>query len=159
MKEKAEQSERFAQIGHDVLEEYEDLHELRGQVYGGDVTIGYMTSDKKKKSQGKAVFGECRKVPDYYKCFIPYDFLITVYETNTTLFRFTDEQYHILLYHELQHVGVEYNQDGEPCYSVRPHDVEEFRSVIEKHGIDWAINETFKRRSTLADGIYDTGEN
>ena len=50
--------------------------------------------------------------------------------------RFTEEQIRILLLHELMHVQI--TKDGnEEVYSVRPHDVEDFREIIERYGMDW----------------------
>lgn len=43
----------------------------------------------------------------------------------------------ILLEHELLHIGV--NTDGnEPSFYIVPHDIEDFRSIIEKYGTDWS---------------------
>ncbi|MBR2528824.1 MAG: hypothetical protein IKE58_10195 [Blautia sp.] len=48
-----------------------------------------------------------------------------------------DCEVHILLYHELLHVGVN-ERSGEMVYVVNPHDVEDFRTIIDRYGIDWA---------------------
>lgn len=92
-----------------------------------------------KKANGKTVFGECEKIPAKYKWCVPCDFTITVFEPNVE--RFTDDQLRILLLHELMHVGIE--QDGnEEKYRIIPHDVEEFRAIIERYGVNWADDET-----------------
>ena len=49
----------------------------------------------------------------------------------------SDEQMEILLYHELLHVGMD-DTGEEVKYIVNPHDVEDFRAVIDRYGIDWA---------------------
>ena len=36
------------------------------------------------------------------------------------------------------HVGIEENEDGTENYSVKPHDLEDFKLVIDKFGTDWA---------------------
>ena len=83
---------------------------------------------------GKSVFGQCEKVPDKYKWSVPCDFTITIFEPNVE--RFTEEQMRILILHELMHVGV--LKDGnEENYFIRPHDIEDFRTIIEKYGLDW----------------------
>ena len=39
---------------------------------------------------------------------------------------------------KLLHIGIDYRQGGEEVYSIRPHDVEDFKVIIEKYGVDWA---------------------
>lgn len=102
----------------------------------GQVSFCVLKSDKEKKASGKIVFGECEKIPDKHRWAIPFDFTITIYEPNCLYF--TDEQMDILLTHELMHVGVDLEGDV-PKYYVVPHDVDEFRKIIEEHGLDWAV--------------------
>lgn len=100
-----------------------------------DVSIGYLVSDRERVSQGREVYGECEKVPGKYRWAIPYDFTIVVYEPNTC--RFNEEQRRILMLHELLHIGIE--RDGyEERYSIRPHDVEDFETILEAHGWEWS---------------------
>lgn len=100
-----------------------------------DVRIVWLESDKEKKKERKTVFAECIKVQEKYEWCCPYDFMIVVYEPNVALF--SEKQIEILLEHELKHVGV--SDDGiEASYYVVPHDIEEFREIIDKYGIDWA---------------------
>ena len=48
-----------------------------------------------------------------------------------------DKQIEILIYHELRHVGV--NDSGiEPSFYVVPHDVEDFKDILQKYGFEWA---------------------
>lgn len=52
-----------------------------------------------------------------------------------------DQRKRIVIWHELEHVHPEYNEDkGEYNYKVRRHDVEDFASIIEEHGVDWFSN-------------------
>ena len=46
-----------------------------------------------------------------------------------------------LIRHELHHVGIEYTDTG-PGYYVRPHDIEEFRVIIDECGLDWSEDAT-----------------
>ena len=97
-----------------------------------------MESDKEKKGKDYIEFGQCEKVPDKYDVFIPYDFIIVIYGPNVE--RFADWQMRILLLHELMHIGIE--QDGnEESYYVRHHDIEDFREILDRYGIDWARND------------------
>ena len=81
------------------------------------------------------VFGECSKVPERYEWCCPYDFTITVYESNIE--GFTEEQIKILLEHEIMHIGI----DGDK-YTIVPHDIEEFMEIIRKYGINWQRDNT-----------------
>ncbi len=99
------------------------------------VSIGYLASDKERMSRGREVYGECEKVPDKYRWAIPYDFTIVVYEPN--VWRFTEGQKRILMLHELLHVGIEHD-GNEERYLVEPHDVEDFETILEEHGLGWS---------------------
>ena len=124
-------SELYTQMADTVFREHPDLH----WIAEAGVTVGFMISDRKKKSKGKMVLGECILVKDPYKVFVPFDFLVVVYEQNTEML--TQRQLKILLYHELLHVGMDDTGD-EPKYIVRPHDIEEFSEVVEQYGLDWS---------------------
>ena len=131
MIETAQQSEEYALMAQSVIEEHEDLQ----WIPAAGVTVGYLESDREKKKKNREVLGECIRVKDLYKCFIPYDFLIVIYAPN--VIGMTEDQLKILLYHELLHVGM--SEDGsEVKYMVNPHDVEDFRTIIDRYGLDWA---------------------
>lgn len=121
------QSERYEKIGQDIVKEL--FPHLEG------VRIAWLASDKDKKSKGRMVFGECSKVPERYEWCCPYDFTITVYESNIE--GFTEEQIKILLEHEIMHIGI----DGDK-YTIVPHDIEEFMEIIRKYGINWQKDNT-----------------
>ena len=131
MPEIAEQSEYYAELAAKVIEEH------KGELgwIPDNVSVGFLESDREKKKDGKLVLGECIKVRDLFKCYIPHDFVIAVYAPNVA--GMTEEQLGILLYHELLHVGID-DSGQHPRYIVNPHDVEEFRAVIDKYGLDWA---------------------
>lgn len=135
MDEKREMNEEYSVIARDLIEKEPLLDYIRQS----EATIVYLSSDYEKKSKGKTVFGECERIKPKYKWAIPADFTITIFEPN--VIGFTDEQKRILLFHELLHVKIEFGKDGEEKYSTNPHDVEEFRTVIERYGIDWHLPE------------------
>lgn len=132
--EKRELNEHYSEIATELIKTEPILEYIRDS----EVTILYLSSDYEKKSKGKLVCGECEKIPDKYKWSIPCDFTITVYEPN--VLDFTQEQLRILLLHELLHVGIQSSEGGEK-YTVIPHDIEEFRHIIERYGIDWNMPE------------------
>lgn len=123
-------NERYAEIGTELIQAEPELK----YIADSNVTIIYLSSEQEKKSNGKLIFGQCEKVPDKYKWAVPCDFTITVFEPNVE--RFTDEQIRILLFHELLHVGIELD-GNEEVYSIVPHDIEDFRLIIDRYGMDW----------------------
>lgn len=131
MIETAWQSEEIADIANRVMNERSDLR----WILDAGISIGFLESDKIKKKDGKLCLAECIKVRDLYKVYIPHDFLIVVYCPNVS--GMSDSQMEILLYHELLHVGMD-DTGEEVKYIVNPHDVEDFRAVIDRYGIDWA---------------------
>lgn len=44
----------------------------------------------------------------------------------------------VLLFHELLHVGIEFAADGSELYSVKGHDLEDFKLIIDRFGTDWS---------------------
>lgn len=133
MKETAEVSIRYADLAEKVIAEHHDLQWIPKI----GVKVGFLESDRQKRKSRRLVFGECIPVKDLYRCFIPYDFLIVIYAPN--VIGMTKEQMKILLYHEMLHIGI--SDDGEDLkYVMNPHDVEEFRTIIDKYGIDWAMH-------------------
>lgn len=130
MREICEQSEDYANIGMELIRNEKKLNWMLEM----GISVGFMSSNKAKISNGRTIFGQCERVQDKYKAFIPYDFLITVYEPN--VIEFTTEQIKILLYHELLHCGI--NMNAETTYKVNPHDIEEFEDIIERYGTKWS---------------------
>jgi predicted SprT family Zn-dependent metalloprotease len=55
---------------------------------------------------------------------------VTIFEPNVA--EFSEEQMRILIFHELLHVG----EDGK---SVRPHDLEDFKVIINRFGTEWNV--------------------
>lgn len=124
-------SEEYAQIANDLIQTEECLAHIRDSA----VTIIYLSSEHEKKGHGKIVGGQCEKVQEKYKWAIPCDFTITIFEPNVE--RFTEDQIRILLLHELLHIGID--KDGnEERYYIVPHDVEDFREILERFGVGWA---------------------
>lgn len=125
-------SVEYARVGQDLI----DTEPALVHIKESQATIVYLSSEHEKKSGGKIVYGECEKVPRKWKWAVPCDFTITIFEPNVE--RFTDEQLRILIFHELLHVGI--TKDGnEESYSVKTHDVEDFREIIDRFGLDWGL--------------------
>lgn len=124
-------SERYTAIGNDLIQNEEALDYIKMS----GVSIIFLESDCEKKNSKKPVFGQCEKVADKYKWGIPCEFTITVFEPNVT--EFTEDQIRILLFHELLHIGIDFNDDGEKYYVV-PHDLEDFKLIIDRFGTNWS---------------------
>jgi hypothetical protein len=133
--DKREINERYAEIAHELIETEPELLDIKNS----QATIVYLSSEHKKKSGDKLVLGQCEKVADKYKWGIPADFTITVFEPNIE--GFSDEQLKMLLFHELLHVGIEFNADGSETYSIKQHDLEDFKLIIDRFGTDWSKTE------------------
>lgn len=124
-------NEHYAEIGMDLIQTEESLEEIRNS----DITIMYLSSDAKKMEKGNLVQGQCEKIADKYKWGIPCDMTITVFEPN--IIGFTEEQIRTLIFHELLHVGIGCNRDNSESYFVKPHDLEDFKEIINRFGTDW----------------------
>lgn len=96
----------------------------------------------------KTCAGKCIKPNAELKYFGDFDFLIEFSED--LWFGLNDDVKELLMLHELKHIHITTNKNGDVKYSVTDHDVKDFYSIIEKHGIDWLD----KIRHTAA-SIYD----
>lgn len=124
-------SEEYAKIGRRLIESQDELADIENS----QATIIFLESEHAKKAKEKTIFAECERVSEKYKWGIPADFTITVFKPNVE--NFTPEQIEILLFHELLHVGIEFKPDGDEFYYVRPHDLEDFKVIIDKYGTEW----------------------
>ena len=122
------QDETLAAIAAKVIEANANLHHLKDE----RCRIAYQYSDCEKKSNGKTVFADTEKVKDKLKGILPFDFIVTFYQPNTA--NFTPEKMERLMYHELRHIGFD---PAECKYSIVPHEIEDFRHVIDNWGLDW----------------------
>lgn len=120
--------EELFDLADEVMREREDLEPL---LYS-NARICFITSTEYKKSKTKRVFADARLVKGVWTAFCPYDFIITFYDRNTSLLN--NEQIKILMWHELKHCGV--TEDGR--YYLIPHDIEDFSTIIDECGYDWA---------------------
>lgn len=125
-----QKSAYYERLAAEVINAMPELHFIAEM----NVSIAYLESSKSKKSRGKAVCGDCEKVKDKNKTFMPYDFIITIYEPNVR--HMNKQQLKILLWHELLHVGAEQKDDGVHM-SIRPHDFEDFDCIVSRFGNWW----------------------
>ncbi len=121
-----EVSESLRDIAYKVIDENANLSHLEEE----KDRILFMYSDQDKKSKGKTVYADTELIKEKYRDILTYDFCITFYKPPTQ--NLTDEKIEHLMYHELRHVGLEDDK-----LFIAPHDIEDFRDVINSWGIDW----------------------
>ena len=124
--------EEYAEIAKEIIETEESLTDIANS----KATIIYLGSDNPQTSKGKAVCGECERDQDKNKWAIPANYTITVFEPN--IVGFSREQLRILLFHELLHIKIDFEEDGSEKYSTKPHDYEDFKEIIDRFGTDWS---------------------
>lgn len=125
MSDKRHISEYYTELAKVVIEKEPELEFLKR----APITVIFLESEHKKKGKGKTILGQCEKVQEKNKWGIPADFTITIFEPNVR--GLNEEQLKILLFHEMLHIGVDYE-------STAPHDLEDFKVVIDRYGVDWA---------------------
>lgn len=113
-------------IAKEVIEENENLSNLV------DIfpAIAFQYCDEEKKSNGKVVYADTEKVKPKYSALLPFFFIITFYEPSCA--NLDEDILKRLMYHELLHIGY----DGDKMWVIS-HDLEDFRDVVGKWGINW----------------------
>ena len=144
-------SEYHTKLGEEIIQknpEFKQLKEL-------GINIGYVTSDEEKKKGGRVTFGKCTIVKgEQNKFFIPHDVLITIYHHNC--YYFSEAQHKILLEHELKHIFVEQDEEGEVTLRIRGHEIEDFLDIVNKYGWAWSAQEN--NQMTWSDLLSDDAE-
>ena len=93
--------------------------------------ICYLRCDKAKATNGRTVFADTEKPSDKWRAISGYDFIITFYADAEDV---SFEAARLLMKHALCHCGY----DPETCQRrIIPHDVQDFRALIEENGIDY----------------------
>ena len=84
----------------------------------------------------KKVAGMCVRTSRELKYFSEFDYLV---EMSGDLWdNLSDEVRYLLMYHELMHIYPIYNEKKDEWrFSLRRHDIEDFRSIVGPHGVDW----------------------
>lgn len=126
-------NKNYEAIAQDLIEKEPGLAYIKDS----RVKITYLESDSTKKNgNDRYVLGECEKVQAKNKWAITADFTITVFKNNCV--GMTVDQMRVLIFHELLHIGIELGPEGDEIYSVKKHDLEDFKMIIDRYGTDWA---------------------
>lgn len=83
----------------------------------------------------KTVAGKCIRPNDELKHYSECDYLI---EMSSSIWDgLKDEVKEVLMLHELKHILITADKDGNVQYKIAPHDLNDFTSIVDKYGIDW----------------------
>ena len=114
-----------------------------------DLNILFMFRSEPAVSNGRITYAKCQKVSPQMRTLLNNaDFIIWISKDDWD--KNPDKWRMALLDHELTHCGV---YEDDKLY-IRPHDIEEFNDIIERHGV-WTrdilkTKETFKRMEQKA---------
>ncbi|MNO37513.1 hypothetical protein D3C76_275960 [compost metagenome] len=121
----AEPSRALKRLAEQIIKRFPEF----GIIREFNIKIGYVVSQERKRGE-KITYADCRKVQEVFKAYLPFDFIITFYERNTSMLN--ENQQKILMLHELRHITL-----GEKGLKIRPHDIEDFKDILETYGLDW----------------------
>lgn len=105
------------------------------------IVVRCVLRDKAAKSGGKVVYGKARKV-DGLTAYLAYpdednlvrEFFILEFARDVWA-TLSDDSKRALVDHELCHCSIDIDDEGELHLAIRPHDIEEFNEIIERHGM------------------------
>lgn len=105
-----------------------------------EATILYLFTSSKRKRHDKVILGTAQKISALQRylsganCDPECDFIILISKNEWQTLN--PAQRKALVDHELCHcVCKQYDEDGEPVWGLRAHDIEEFKDIIERHGL------------------------
>lgn len=83
----------------------------------------------------KTVAGKCIRPNDELKWYSEADYIV---EFSASVWDgLKDDVKEILMLHELKHILITADKDGNVQYKIAPHDLNDFTSIVDKYGIDW----------------------
>lgn len=121
----AEPSRKLRLLADKIINKRQEL----SFIHEWGIKVGYIVSQERKRGE-KIIYADCRKVHDVFKAYLPFDFIITFYEQNTSFLN--ENQQKVLMLHELRHITV-----GKKGPKLKPHDIEDFSDILDKYGLDW----------------------
>lgn len=128
----------------DVTEPYRLLAEIRGKEHGhlAEAKIGLAWRlGWRADADGRMTLGQCRKRGDLDRELDGFDFIILL--NKEAWERLNEKQKRALIDHELCHASIVIDSDGSPKKNdrdrlvtrIKKHNCEEFRDVVERHGL------------------------
>lgn len=129
------------------------------------VKIIYRFEDPARNKNGKVVMGECKRMTglnsylyhdghDFDPGTDPFFLILIAY---TVWRKLSEKQREALVDHELAHIGCERDEEGNTRLSINAHDVEEFESVVRRHGMWKTDLQRFAEavEETVLPGLFD----
>jgi hypothetical protein len=102
-----------------------------------EARIKYMFRTGKWELKGKTIYGRAEKVSAKWKYLTEFDFVITI--NRDIWFANKPEVRQAILDHELEHCSRgEDDKQGNPKWYIQAHSVEDFVSIIKRHGL-WTV--------------------
>jgi predicted metallopeptidase len=83
----------------------------------------------------KTVVGKCIRPNAELQYFSGFDFIIEL--SSDTFEGLTIETRKALLWHELKHILITTDKDGNTQYKIAPHDLNDFYNIVDALGLDW----------------------
>ena len=83
----------------------------------------------------KTVAGRCIRASDTLKIFSDCDYIIQM--SGDLWDKLNASAREVLMHHELLHVAVKYDKDGNEKFLLRKHDIEDFAEIVGQYGINW----------------------
>lgn len=108
-------------------------HEL-GDLEAYPPMIRYMWRAKAKKSKGATMFGNCAKVAGLAKYFGRTEWVLEIAADLLRDMKATNFQVEALLFHELKHIKVTVDDDGNPTYAYVREEYSAFADEIKRYG-------------------------
>ena len=136
-------SDDVAQVADDVVKAHGHIggvgriHPIAEAIRDGELKILWLLNtkpfnDQSEDDQEPEIAGRCVKAPGLWRDFTGYDFAI--WARKHFWDQFDAELRRALILHELLHIEVKRDNDGNPKFSTRKHDVEDFVDVARQYG-------------------------
>lgn len=85
---------------------------------------------------GKNVHGKCIKCNSELTYYADVDYIIEISKLTWDLL--DEKARYLLVYHELLHIHIAYDEQKDDYkFLIRKHDIEDFREIVDRHGVDW----------------------
>lgn len=135
-------------IGDELIQRRPELEAAR------EASIRYVWRKKHGTYAGMIVLGKCEKVSGSKRAIAKCDYIIHAAADVCREQEFPNWQLEALIYHELLHVNCQLDDNGKKQVKITGHDVEMFRSEVERYGL-WRPNleaaaQTFRQLDLLA---------
>ncbi len=157
------QSDEIARVATKVLNEHAELGDIsrladvRTALREGDITVTYLLNvkpfDPVSDEAKHDAIAKCVKAPGLWHDITGFD--IAIWVRSYFWGRFDETSREALLAHELLHLDVEYDDNGECKLGIRKHDLEEFNDVVATFGAVLPAIPEFLRAADPAKGLRD----